>query len=122
GELKRAGELFREALMGDALHANLGIGRIQLLQSDAPSAESSFRAVLELAQKGGISRDDETEARVGLGRALLQRKAASEAPKILEGAMEQDEGSAEAHYHLARAYQEKNDFEKARTQAERAVV
>src|SRR4029079_3146758 len=72
GELTRRGELFREALMGDALHANLGIGRIQLLQSDAPSAESSFRAVLELAQKGGISRDDETEARVGLGRALLQ--------------------------------------------------
>jgi Tfp pilus assembly protein PilF len=122
GDLKRAGDLFREALLGDPLHANLGIGRVQLLQNDNSGAESSFRAALDLVQKGGVSVDDETEARVGLGRALLARKAASEAQTTLETAVEKDDTSAEAHFHLARAYQEKNDLDKARQQADRAVA
>ena len=122
GDYKRASELFREALLGDPLHSNLGLGRIQIAQGEAGSAESSFRAALDLVGKGGVSADDETDARVGLGRALLLRKAASEAQTTLEAAVEKDERSAEAHYYLARAYNEKNDFEKARVQAERAVA
>jgi tetratricopeptide (TPR) repeat protein len=122
GELRRASDLFRDALLGDALHANLGIGRIQLIQGDASGAEASYRAVLDIAEKGGVSRDNETDARIGLGRALLGRKAASEAAKVLETAVEKDDRSAEAHYHLARAYQEKNELDNARTHAERAVA
>ena len=122
GDAKRAAELYRDALLGDPLHANLGIGRLQLLGNDAAGAESSFRAALDLAGKGPTSIDDETDARVGLGRALLARKAASEAAKVLEGAVEKDDGAPEAHYHLARAYQEKNELDKARVQAERAVA
>jgi tetratricopeptide (TPR) repeat protein len=121
GDYKRASELYREALLGDPLHANLGIGRIQLAQNDNAGAESSFRAALDVIGKGQSALDDETEARIGLARALLSRKASSEAAKVLEAAVEKDDLSAEAHYQLARAYQEKNDLEKARTQAERAA-
>ncbi len=75
GDYKRASELYREALIGDALHANLGIGRIQLAQNDTPGAESSFRAALDVIGKVQTSIDDEIEARVGLARALLSRKS-----------------------------------------------
>jgi Tfp pilus assembly protein PilF len=121
GDAKRAGELYREALLGDPLHANLGIARLQNQQNDQAGAEASYRAALDAMQKGSFSLDDQTEARVGLGRALLARKASSEAQTVLEQAVEKDDGSAEAHYYLARAYQERNDLEKARAQGERAV-
>ncbi len=121
GDAKRAGDLYREALLGDALHANLGIARLRVQQNDLANAENSFRAALEATQKGSFSIDDQTEASVGLGRALLARKASSEAQTILEQAVEKDDTSAEAHFYLARAYLERADLDKARTHAERAV-
>ncbi|MEO6952747.1 MAG: tetratricopeptide repeat protein, partial [Polyangia bacterium] len=126
GELKRAGEVYREALVGDPLRANLGIGRVQLLSGDTTGAESSFRAALELVTKPSDtiapSVDDEVDARIGLARALLSRKAAGEAQQDLEIAVDKDPKSAEAEYFLARAYQDKNDLDKARTAAEQAVT
>ena len=126
GELKRAGEVYREALVGDPLRANLDIGRVQLLSGDGTGAESSFRTALELVTKPSDtiapSVDDDVAARVGLARALLARKAAGEAQQVLELAVDKDPKSAEAQYFLARAYQDKNDLDRARVAAEQAVT
>jgi tetratricopeptide (TPR) repeat protein len=120
GDLRRAGDDLRAAMLADPLHANLGIGRLQAAQNDTAGAEASYRAALSAWEHGPFGIDDLTEARIGLGRALLSRKAISEAVTTLEPAIEKDPMAAEAHYWLARAYQDANDPEKARVQAEKA--
>jgi predicted Zn-dependent protease len=120
GDLRKAGDDFRAAMLADPLHANLGIGRLQAAQNDNAGAEASYRAALAAWEHGPYGVDDFTEARIGLGRVLLARKAISEAVSTLEPTIEKDPMAAEAHYWLARAYQEANDQDKARGQAEKA--
>jgi tetratricopeptide (TPR) repeat protein len=122
GDLRKSGDLLRAALFGDPLHANLGLGRVQLAANSPSEAEQSFRAALAAWDKGAFGIDDQTDARVGLARALLLRDPKSkEAVTTLEAATRDDGGSADAHYWLARALADQGDTRGARAQADSAV-
>jgi tetratricopeptide (TPR) repeat protein len=121
GDSRKAGDDFRAALLADPLHANLGIGGLQVAQNDLAGAEQSYRAALAAWEHGPFGVDDQTEGRVGLARALLWRKAIREAVATLEPCVEKDPMAAEARYWMARAYLDENEQDKARLQAEKAV-
>ncbi|MCU1278130.1 MAG: Tetratricopeptide 2 repeat protein, partial [bacterium] len=122
GDPRKAGDLLRAALFGDPLHANLGLGRVQMASNQPAEAEQSFRAALAAWDKGAFGIDDQTDARIGLARALLARDAKSkEAAATLDAAIRDDGGSAEAHYWLARVSADLGDHDKARAQADKAV-
>jgi tetratricopeptide (TPR) repeat protein len=121
GDLKKASEDDSAALLGDALHANLGLGRVQLAQNDLTGAEASFKAALAAWDRGPYGVDDQTEARVGLGRSLVARRAFDEAVTTLVPSTTNDAMAPEPHYWLARAYSEKSQLDKARSEAERAT-
>jgi tetratricopeptide (TPR) repeat protein len=121
GDLKRASDDLRAALFGDALHANLGLGRVQLLQNDPVSAEASYRAALDAWQRGPYGVDDQTEARVGLARALLARKSVGDALATLTPCITDDPTAPEPHLWLARAYLAEGKRDQALAQAVRAT-
>jgi tetratricopeptide (TPR) repeat protein len=121
GDLKRAGDDLRAALYGDALHANLGLGRVELVSTDPSQAEASFKAALKAWDGGPYGIDDKTEARVGLARALLHRKAAAEAITALEPAFTEDPRAPEPRFWMAKAYLEQTQPDKARPHADKAV-
>jgi tetratricopeptide (TPR) repeat protein len=121
GDLRKASDDYSAALLGDPLHANLGLGRVQLQQNDLSGAETSYRAALAAWERGPYGIDDQTEARVGLGRALNARRAFDEAVTTLTPCLTGDPNAPEPHYWLARVLGEKNQVDKARDQAERAT-
>ncbi|HWE29377.1 MAG TPA: tetratricopeptide repeat protein, partial [Polyangia bacterium] len=122
GDLRNAQADDRAALFGDPLHANLGLGRIALGTAQRDEAEQSFRAALAAWDKGAFAVDDQTEARIGLARTLMQRDPKSkEAVATLESAIKDDVGSAEAHFWLARAYSDTGNGTQARVQADKAI-
>jgi tetratricopeptide (TPR) repeat protein len=122
GDPRKAGDLLRAALFGDPLHANLGLGRVQMASQQPGEAEQSFRAALAAWDKGAFGVDDQTDARVGLARALLARDPKSkEAAATLDAAIRDDSGAAEAHYWLAKVSSDLGDHDKARAQADKAI-
>jgi tetratricopeptide (TPR) repeat protein len=122
GDPRKAGDLLRQALFGDPLHSNLGLGRVQMASSQPADAEQSFRAALAAWDKGAFGVDDQTDARIGLARALLARDPKSkEASATLDAAVRDDVGSAEAHYWLARVSNDLGDHDKARAHADKAI-
>ncbi|MGZ3406383.1 MAG: tetratricopeptide repeat protein, partial [Polyangia bacterium] len=122
GDPRKAGDLLRAALFGDPLHANLGLGRVQMAGGQPGEAEQSFRAALTAWDKGAFGVDDQTDARVGLARSLLARDPKSkEAAATLDAAVRDDGGAAEAHYWLAKVSSDLGDHDKARTQADKAI-
>jgi tetratricopeptide (TPR) repeat protein len=122
GDLRRAADDLRAALLGDPLHANLGLGRVQLASNSRDEAEQSYRAALASWDRGPNGLDDQTEARVGLARVLLARDPHSkEAVGVLEAATRDDANAAEPHYFLARAYSDAGDVARARQQADKAI-
>jgi len=121
GDLKKAGDDLRAALYGDPLHANLGLGRLELMSTDPAVAESSFRAALSAWERGPYGVDDQTEARVGLARALLARKSPADAIAALTPALTDDPMAPEPRLWLARAYVDKGEPAKALVQAEKAA-
>jgi tetratricopeptide (TPR) repeat protein len=122
GDPRKAADDLRAALFGDPLRANLGLGRVQMVAGARDEAEQSFRAALAAWDKGAFALDDETEARIGLARTLLQRDPKSkEATTLLEAAVRDDANAAEAHFWLARACADAGDPGRARAQADRAV-
>jgi tetratricopeptide (TPR) repeat protein len=122
GDLRKAADDLRAALLGDGLHANLGLGRVQLLSNTRDEAEQSYRAALASWDRGPYGVDDQTEARIGLARVLLARDPHSkEAMTVLEAATKDDSNSAEAHYWLARVCSDTGDVTRARAQADKAV-
>jgi tetratricopeptide (TPR) repeat protein len=120
GDARKADDDLRAALFGDPLHANLALGRVQLAQSDLSGAEQSFRAALAAWDKGPFGVDDQTEARVGIARALLARKAVPEAITTLVPCAADDPTAPEPRYWLARAYADHGETDKARLEAEKA--
>jgi tetratricopeptide (TPR) repeat protein len=120
GDLKRAGDDLRSALYGDALHANLGLGKLELV-AEPLQAEASFRAALKAWEPGLHGVDDKTEARVGLARALLSHKLAAEAITMLTPSLTEDPRAPEPRYWLAKAYLEQNQLDSARMHAAKAV-
>jgi tetratricopeptide (TPR) repeat protein len=85
-------------------------------------AEASFRAALAAWDKGAFGVDDQTDARIGLARALLVHDPKSkEAAATLDAAVRDDGGSAEAHYWLAKVSAEAGDHDKARANADKAI-
>ena len=121
GDPKKAGDDLRSALYGDALHANLGLGRIELTGIDPSQAEASFRAALQAWERAPYGVDDRTEARVGLARALLARKAYAEAATVLTPALTDDPTAPEPRYWLARAHADQGQPDLARPHADKAV-
>jgi tetratricopeptide (TPR) repeat protein len=121
GDPRKASDDYSAALLGDALHANLGLGKVQLAQNDLTGAETSYKAALAAWDRGPYGIDDQTEARVGLARALVARRAFEEAVTTLTPAVTNDVMAPEPHYWLARAYSERSQLEKAREQAEKAT-
>ena len=122
GDPRKAGDLLRAALFGDPLHANLGLGRAQMATSQYADAEASFRAALAAWDKGAFGVDDQTDARIGLARSLFARDPKNkEALAVLDAAVRDDGGSAEARYWLAKVASDQGDREKARAQADKAV-
>ncbi len=122
GDPHKAGDLLRAAMFGDPLHANLGLGRVQMATNAPADAEASFRAALTAWDKGAFSIDDQTDARVGLARSLIVRDPKNkEALATLEAAVRDDGGSAEARYWLAKVAHDQGDQDKARTQADKAI-
>jgi tetratricopeptide (TPR) repeat protein len=122
GDLRNAQADDRAALFGDPLHANLGLGRIALGGGQRDEAEQSYRAALAAWDKGSFALDDQTEARIGLGRTILLRDPKSkEAAATFEAAVKDDGNDAEAHFWLARAYSDVGDGARARLQADKAV-
>lgn len=122
GDLRKAADDLRAALFGDPLHANLGLGRVQLASNQRDEAEQSFRAALAAWDRGAFGVDDQTDARIGLARALLLRDPKSkEATSVLEAAVKDDPTSADAHYRLARLYADQGNAKDARAQADKAV-
>jgi tetratricopeptide (TPR) repeat protein len=122
GDPRKAGDLLRAALFGDPLHANLGLGRVQMASQQPGEAEASFRAALAAWEKGAYGVDDQTDARVGLARSLLVRDPKNkEAASVLDAAVRDDGGSAEARYWLAKVSADQGDHDKARAQADKAV-
>lgn len=123
GDVRKAGDLLRAAMFGDPLHANLGLGRVQLAANTPGEAEQSFRAALAAWDKGAFGVDDQTDARIGLARALLSRDPKSkEAAATLEAAVKDDAGSADAHYWLARTLADQGDVKGARAHADAAIA
>jgi len=122
GDPRKAGDLLRAALFGDPLHANLGLGRVQMASQQPAEAEASFRAALAAWDKGAFGVDDQTDARIGLARALLVHDPKSkEAAATLDAAVRDDAGSAEARYWSAKVAAEQGDHDKARAQADKAI-
>ena len=122
GDPRKAGDLLRAALFGDPLHANLGLGRVQMASQQPAEAEQSFRAALAAWDKGAYGIDDQTDARVGLARALLAHDPKNkEAASVLDAAVRDDGGSAEARYWLAKVSADQGDHDKARAQADKAI-
>jgi tetratricopeptide (TPR) repeat protein len=121
GDLKRSADAYRSALFGDPLHANLGLGRVQLAAQQMADAEVSYRAASGAWEKGKNGLDDLTDARVGLGRVLLQKKAAPEATGPLLSAVGEDPESPDARFWLGRAYADQGQADKARPQLEKAT-
>jgi tetratricopeptide (TPR) repeat protein len=121
GDLKRAGDDLRAALFADPVHANLGLGKIQLMQNDNPGAEQSFKAALAAWEHAAGGVDDQTEARVGLARIQVARKAPADALATLTPCLTDDPSAPEPHYWLARAHADKGDADQARAQADKAV-
>jgi tetratricopeptide (TPR) repeat protein len=112
----------RAALFGDPLHANLGLGRVQMASQQPAEAEASFRAALAAWDKGAFGVDDQTDARIGLARSLLVRDPKNkEAAATLDAAVRDDGGSAEAHYWLAKISADQGDHDKARANADKAI-
>jgi len=120
GDLKKAAETLR-TVGGDTLHVNLGLGKIALAQGDGPAAETAFRTALQAWAEGPFGVDDRTEARVGLARALLLRKAVPDAIAQLEPCLSDDATAPEPRYWLARAQVDAGAPDKARPHAEKAV-
>jgi len=121
GDLRRAADAYRSALFGDPLHANLGLGRVQLAANQLADAEVSYRAAVGAWEKGKSGLDDLTDARVGLGRTLLQKKAAADATAPLLAAVGEDPESPDARFWLGRAYADQGQPDKARPQLEKAT-
>src|SRR5581483_8749334 len=71
--------------------------------------------------KGKSGLDDLTDARVGLGRTLLQKKAAADATAPLLAAVGEDPESPDARFWLGRAYADQGQPDKARPQLEKAT-
>ena len=93
GDPRKAGDLLRAALFGDPLHANLGLGRVQMASQQPAEAEASFRAALAAWDRGAFGVDDQTDARIGLARALLARDPKNkEAAATLDAAVRDDGG------------------------------
>ena len=122
GDPRKAGDLLRAAMFGDPLHANLGLGRVQMASQQPGEAEQSFRAALAAWDKGAFGVDDQTDARIGLARSLLARDPKNkEAAATLDAAVRDDAGSAEAHYWLAKVSADQGDHDKARAHADKAI-
>ena len=114
--------LLRAALFGDPLHANLGLGRVQMASQQPAEAEQSFRAALAAWDKGAYGIDDRTEARVGLARALLARDAEEQgSATVLDAAVRDDGGSPRRATGWRKVRADQGDRDKARAQADKAV-
>jgi tetratricopeptide (TPR) repeat protein len=120
GDLKKAADVLR-TVGGDVLHVNLGLGRIALAQGDGAAAETAYRTALQAWAEGPYGVDDRTEARVGLARALLLRKATADAIAQLDPAITDDPTAPEPRFWIARAHVEAGALDKARPHVEKAV-
>ncbi len=117
---ERAWELCDDGRLDEAIEA----WRLVLLES-FPTADDHFTLAewlyrggrLEAAREryyGSLELDNEhLEARVSLGCVLIDLGDVELAIAALHGAIEQHEGFADAHYHLARAYSGVGDAESA---------
>jgi len=121
GNGKAAEGAFAAAIASEPLRAHLGLGKLALLANELPTAETHYKAAIETWDKRPYSPDDRTEARVGLGRALLARRALADAGTLLEQALVDDPEAAEAAYYLAKVLVEQGDAKAALIKAERAV-
>ena len=122
GDPRKASDLLRAALFGDPLHANLGLGRVQMATQQLADAEQSFRAALAAWDKGAFGVDDQTDARIGLARSLIARDPKNkEAAATLDAAAHDDPTSPEAHYWLAKVSLDQGDRDKARVHADKAI-
>ena len=121
GDVKKAIDTLHTVVDRDPLHINLGIGKLTLSGNDLPAAEVAYRAALAAWDKGPFGVDDRTEARVGLARVQLQKKAAADAVATLTPAIADDPQAPEARYWLARADADLGEGEKARNQAQKAT-
>src|SRR5262249_11450971 len=119
GDVKRASEDYRAAISGDALHAQLGLGRIELGSADPPQAAPSVRGAVAAWDRGPYGVDDHTEARVGLARALYARRSYSEVLDTLKAALAEDRQAPEPHYWTARALADLGKPAEARPHAEK---
>ncbi len=121
GELKHAEESYRAALAGDPLHANLALGKIALAQNQSAVAEGSYRAAIATLTTKSYGREDQSEAHLGLARALLARKASADAMGELDKAIAADPSAPEPHYWMAHVQSDKGQGELAIMEAGRAT-
>ncbi len=121
GDYKHAEDTYRAALTADPLHANLGLGKVALLQNQGPAAEGSYRAAIAALASKQYGKDDQVDAHLGLARALLLRKAGAEAIAELEKAIAADPAAPEPHFWLARTQADKGQTEIAIAEAARAT-
>ena len=110
-------------MFGDPLHANLGLGRVQMATNQPADAEASFRAALAAWDKGAFGLDDQTDARIGLARSLHRAR-----PEEQRGARRARVGrraTTAARPRRAtgwpRSANDQGDHDKARAQADKAV-
>ncbi len=120
GNPKAAETAFGGAVAAEPLRAHLGLGKLALLSGDVAGAETHYRAALDAWEKRPFGNDVRTEARVGLGRALLGKHSLAEASKLLEQALAEDAEASEAAYYLAKVLVEQGDPKAALAKAERA--
>jgi len=121
GDVKKAGDALRSIADRDALHANLGLGKLALAANDQSGGEAAFKAALAAWDKGPYGIDDKTEARVGLARVYLLKKSAGDALATLTPALTEDPQAPEPHFWLGRAHQDLGEVDKARVQAQKAT-
>jgi tetratricopeptide (TPR) repeat protein len=86
-----------EAIDGDVVNAECGLGAIALSQSDLDRAFTHYQRAYKL-------NPDEVEAQLGLARLLMMQQKPQEAVKFLQAAIQTDPLNSEAHYRLASAY------------------
>ena len=122
GNPKAAEVAFTAALAQEPLRARLGLGKLALQAGNLVGAEKNYRGALEGWEKRPHSTDDRTEARVGLGRSLLGRRALSDAATLLEQTLVDDPEASEAAYYLAKVLLAQGDDKAALRNAERAVL
>jgi len=85
GDGKKASATLQTVISADALHANLGLGRLALAAGDSAGAEAAYRAALTAWAKQAYGADDHTDARVGPRSRAALRKGVADARGDLAG-------------------------------------